>query len=91
MAKSARSRPNGRMRFEPALTVCWQHPTTGAPVRFAVPTIARWCYTARRQSNDPVQSLERKDYGIVLKELGPVDVDFPNVDAQLLPLDEHEL
>ncbi len=38
----------------------WQHPTTGAPVRFAVPTIARWYYTARRQSDDPVQSLERK-------------------------------
>jgi transposase InsO family protein len=38
----------------------WQHPTTGAPVQFAVPTIARWYYTARRQSNDPVRSLERK-------------------------------
>lgn len=38
----------------------WQHPTTGAPVQFAIPTIARWYYTARRQSLDPVQSLERK-------------------------------
>lgn len=38
----------------------WQHPTTGESVRFAVPTIARWYYRARRQSFDPVRSLERK-------------------------------
>ncbi len=38
----------------------WQHPTTGEPIQFAVPTIARWYYTARRQSENPVQSLERK-------------------------------
>lgn len=38
----------------------WQHPTTGEPVRFAVPTITRWYYTARRKSADPVQGLERK-------------------------------
>lgn len=38
----------------------WQHPTSGEPVHFSVPTIARWYYTARRESRDPVQSLERK-------------------------------
>jgi transposase InsO family protein len=42
----------------------WQHPTTGEPVRFAVPTIARWYYTARRKSDDPVQSLERKTHAL---------------------------
>jgi transposase InsO family protein len=45
----------------------WQHPTTNEPVRFAVPTIARWYYTARRQSSDPVQSLERKVHALAGK------------------------
>lgn len=38
----------------------WQHPTTGESVHFSIPTISRWYYTARRQSNDPVESLQRK-------------------------------
>lgn len=38
----------------------WQHPTSGELMQFAVPTIARWYYKARRQSHDPVKSLERK-------------------------------
>jgi transposase InsO family protein len=37
----------------------WQHPITGEPVRFAVPTIERWYYTARND-NDPVVALRRK-------------------------------
>ena len=37
----------------------WKHPTTGEPVRFAVSTIERWYYAARRD-DEPVAVLRRK-------------------------------
>jgi putative transposase len=37
----------------------WQHPVSGQPVRFAVPTIERWYYQARHGA-DPVAVLRRK-------------------------------
>ena len=38
----------------------WQHPMTGAPVRFARSTIERWLLRARREQRDPVGVLRRK-------------------------------
>jgi putative transposase len=38
----------------------WQHPTTGAPVRFGLSTIERWYYRAARERADPVGVLRRK-------------------------------
>ncbi|HYL70816.1 MAG TPA: DDE-type integrase/transposase/recombinase, partial [Candidatus Dormibacteraeota bacterium] len=38
----------------------WQHPTTGAPVRFGLSTIERWYYRAARERVDPVGVLRRK-------------------------------
>lgn len=39
----------------------WLHPTTGQPTRFAFSTLERWYYTARRQRQDPVAALRKKD------------------------------
>lgn len=44
----------------------WRHPTSGEPVRFAFSTIERWYYMARRERQDPVAALrkrERRDRG----------------------------
>jgi putative transposase len=38
----------------------WQHPTTGAPVRFGLSTIERWYYRAARERADPLGVLRRK-------------------------------
>jgi hypothetical protein len=38
----------------------WQHPITGAPVRFGLSTIEAWYYRARRERRDPVGVLRRK-------------------------------
>jgi len=38
----------------------WQHPTRGAPVRFARSTIERWYYQARNARVDPVGRLRRR-------------------------------
>ena len=46
----------------------WTHPVSGGEVRFAVATIERWYYTARREKDDPVGVLRRtvrKDCGKV--------------------------
>jgi len=46
----------------------WTHPIHGGEARFAVRTIERWYYQARRERNDPVRALRRavrKDCGIV--------------------------
>ena len=37
----------------------WTHPVSGGEVRFAVATIERWYYTARREKDDPVGVLRR--------------------------------
>lgn len=56
--------PPGPGELRPALEELakqsWEHPITGEPTRFAVPTIKRWYYKARRKSEDPVRSLERR-------------------------------
>ena len=64
------SSPPARGALEPAIRSLaektWSHPVTGREVRFAAVTIARWYYTAHRQSNDPVAALRRavrKDRG----------------------------
>lgn len=36
----------------------WQHPTSGMPMRFALSTIERWYYAARRAKQDPVAALK---------------------------------
>ncbi len=38
---------------------CWQHPCSGAPVRFSYATLERWYYAARR-APDPVAMLRRR-------------------------------
>jgi putative transposase len=46
----------------------WTHPVSGDEVHFAVATIERWYYTARREKDDPVGVLRRtvrKDCGKV--------------------------
>jgi transposase InsO family protein len=44
----------------------WQHPLSGAPVQFSVPTLERWYYRARHAALDPVGALRtqrRSDAG----------------------------
>ena len=53
----------------------WQHPTTGAPVRFGVSTIERWSYRALNERRDPVGVLRRKrrqDAGEQASMTGPL-------------------
>lgn len=38
----------------------WIHPETEEPVSFAVPTIERWLYEARRAGDDPMTALRKK-------------------------------
>ncbi len=38
----------------------WEHPITGEPTRFTVPTLERWYYTARNAGSDPVSALDTK-------------------------------
>jgi putative transposase len=38
----------------------WNHPTSGAPVRFGFSTIERWYYRALNERSDPVGKLRRK-------------------------------
>lgn len=44
----------------------WVHPVTGEPVRFAVSTVERWFYQAKKARIDPVGALRKK----VRKDLG---------------------
>lgn len=48
----------------------WQHPITGAPVRFAFSTIERWYYAARHQQ-EPTMALARQ----VRKDRGQTQLD----------------
>ena len=56
--------PPGRGALRAALgrlaAQAWRHPITGAPARFAVPTIERWYYAARNERRDPVGVLRRR-------------------------------
>jgi putative transposase len=54
--------PKGELRAELKKLAAhtWQHPITGAPVRFALSTIERWLLRARRERCDPVAVLRRK-------------------------------
>jgi len=38
----------------------WRHPTTQAPISFAVPTIERWYYAARNETRDTVGVLRQR-------------------------------
>ena len=38
----------------------WIHPATEEPASFAVPTLERWFYAARRAGDDPVAALRKK-------------------------------
>jgi len=53
----------------------WQHPASGAPLRFGVSTIERWYYKALAAKQDPVSALARntrKDRGRDLAVTGPL-------------------
>ncbi len=54
--------PKGELRAELKKLAerTWQHPITGAPVRFALSTIERWLLRARAEQHDPVGVLRRK-------------------------------
>ena len=56
--------PPARGELRPALGALaektWQHPITGAPVRFGRSTLERWYYAARSAPRDPVGRLRRK-------------------------------
>ncbi len=38
----------------------WRHPTSGEPTEFALSTIERWYYGAKRERRDPVRALRRR-------------------------------
>jgi transposase InsO family protein len=70
----------------------WRHPVHGGDVRFAVATIERWYYTARREKDDPVGVLRRtvrKDCGKVslaaeqIRHLQKQYEDYPHWTYQL--------
>ena len=86
--------PKGELRAElkKLSERTWQHPITGAPVRFALSTIERWLLRARREQRDPVGVLRRKvraDAGIqhvalAVRETLREQYDaFPNWSCQL--------
>jgi transposase InsO family protein len=54
--------PRGQLRAELKRLAArtWEHPITGEPARFALSTIERWLYLARRERRDPVTVLRRK-------------------------------
>jgi putative transposase len=54
----------------------WTHPVSGDEVRFAVATIERWYYTARREKDDPVGVLRRT----VRKDCGKVSLDAKQIE-----------
>lgn len=53
----------------------WQHPTANEPTRFAVSTIERWYYRARKESKDTLVSLARRPRADAGRSLiaGPVE------------------
>ncbi len=50
-------------RLEELSEKWWQHPSSGEPVQFSVPTLERWYYLARNEPRDPIVALERKVRG----------------------------
>jgi putative transposase len=59
----------------------WTHPVSGGEVHFAVATIERWYYTARREKDDPVGVLRRtvrKDCGKVSLTAEQIEQPQPN-------------
>lgn len=64
----------------------WLHPITREPTRFAVSTIERWLYLAKRERADPVGVLRRK----VRKDLGqPRAIGDPLTRVLLAQYDAH--
>jgi len=64
----------------------WTHPVSGGEVRFAVATIERWYYTARREKNDPVGVLRRT----VRKDCGKVSLTAEQIEHLRRQYDEHK-
>ncbi len=50
-------------RLDELAAKAYVHPTTGARVHFARPTIERWYYYAKNELKDPLRALERKVHG----------------------------
>jgi transposase InsO family protein len=63
----------------------WIHPVSGRAVHFSAVTIARWYYTARRATDDPVSVLRRA----VRKDCGKVSVPAAVADRLQRQYDEH--
>ena len=64
----------------------WTHPVSGGEVRFAVATIERWYYTARREKDDPVGVLRRT----VRKDCGKVSLTAEQIEHLRRQYDEHK-
>ncbi len=64
----------------------WTHPLSGNEVRFAVATIERWYYTARREKDDPVGVLRRT----VRKDCGKVSLAAEQVAYLQKQYDDHK-
>src|SRR3974390_862144 len=64
----------------------WTHPVSGDDVRFAVATIERWYYTARREKDDPVGVLRRT----VRKDCGKVSLTAEQIEHLRRQYDEHK-
>jgi transposase InsO family protein len=64
----------------------WTHPVSGDEVRFAVATIERWYYTARREKDDPVGVLRRT----VRKDCGKVSLTAEQIVHLRQQYDDHK-
>lgn len=64
----------------------WTHPIHGSKVRFAVRTIERWYYQARRERDDPVSALRRA----VRKDRGKVSLAPTLVERLMAQYRDHE-
>lgn len=51
-------------RLDELCALAYEHPTTGARMHFARPTIERWYYTAKNEPKDPLRVLERKVHAL---------------------------
>jgi transposase InsO family protein len=64
----------------------WTHPVSGGEVRFAVATIERWYYTARREKDDPVGVLRRT----VRKDCGKVSLTAEQIEHLRRQYEDHK-
>ena len=64
----------------------WTHPVNGNEVHFAIATIERWYYTARREKDDPVRVLRRA----VRKDCGKVSLAAEQIQHLLKQYEDHK-